>query len=174
MHHVYAEGFKLTVWLIIWFPPSVLARPSHWPTGATLTYCWCWIWILHNWMTPLAARHPETPLPRNPSSRAKSSQICCHILLTRMHMQHLIYFMILVWTLTLSGNLAVCTKRCFRAWNKQAAETNNMVLMCHKLYLSALFQTPYAHPASCWEGGCWPCDPSLFWVNFCWTGFTIV
>lgn len=63
-----------------------------------------------------------------------------------MHMQHLIYFMILVWTLTLSGNLAVFTKRRFRAWNKQAAETNNMVLMCHKLYLSALFQTQYSHP----------------------------
>lgn len=82
-----------------------------------------------------------------------------------MHMQHLIYFMILVWTLTLSGNLAVCTKRRFRAWNKQAAETNNMVLMCHKLYLSALFQTQYSHPGSCWEGGLLAVWPRHFWMN---------
>lgn len=37
------------------------------------------------------------------SSRVKSSHICCCFLLTGVHMQPLIHFMILVWTLGLSG-----------------------------------------------------------------------
>lgn len=86
------------------------------------------------------------------------------------HMQHLIYFMVLVWTLTLSGKLVVCTKWRFRAWNKPTADTNNMVLMCHKLYLSALFQTQCVHPASCWEGGGLLAQwPRHFWMNSDWS-----
>lgn len=114
-------------------------------------------------MTPSALWHPEAPLLRNLSSPAKSSQICCRILLTCT-----CSISFISWYLfgpSHSGNLAVCTKRRFKAWNKQAAETNNMVLMCHKLYLSALFQTQYSHPESCWEGRLLAVWPRHFWMN---------
>lgn len=43
------------------------------------------------------------PPLRKLSSWVNSSQICCRFLLTGVHMQPLIYLMILVWTLRLSG-----------------------------------------------------------------------
>lgn len=43
------------------------------------------------------------PPLRKLSSWLNSSQICCRFLLTGVHMRPLIYFMILVWTLRLSG-----------------------------------------------------------------------
>lgn len=170
------------MWLITWYlssawliiQASILTRSSHWPAGASLTYFWCrvncvWrIWILHNWMTPSALWHPWSPPCQEPViSGETQSNLLSHPPDT--HMQHVVYFMILVWTLALSGKLAVCTKWRFGAWNKPTADTNNMVLMCHKLYLSALFQTQNAHPESCWERGllaAWPCH---FWMNLDWS-----